>query len=614
MRGKKRDMLTTSLMAMPSSLLPIPGSKDLNEDFLLWLALDMDPLSMVKNNGLNYFFSKNFPYLSIPDESTLWRNHAMKVYHRLVSSVKSELASVASIGLMFQGWTNKTNGTYYIGLRAQFIQDDWIGKVVTLSIKPCTKDVSSIVDHLKNEVIYFIADYANKVLYATHDGTDAMIRASEALQVKSWNCGIEPALHHLLTDDSLGRVANIVSLLCKCKSIFRTLYDELDTLEEYEQNSSDQKVSPEFIESIINMKKLFDAEICYFTNEGYVYNAEADSCNMLAEYDSVKCKEFIGDQCSKRTDSWSEKDILVNWISSLEMINSLLSFQSEVIFTLQLVGKIKPCLQPHEWILVEELSKFLGTFLALNELVSTQTTSLSLIPLIRAEIADSCKVNICNDCAELTEVKNLVLKNLNKRFPVTSSTRLATLLDPATKGLCKSSTEETVELLYNAATEASNSSSLLDPFNLIVTVKPVDDVDLDSKNSESEIGEPISKKMKLVQKHSGACVSWTTPHCNQREEIRKYIKYNDDKFEDDPLAFWKKGQFPILAELAKSILSQSASSAQAEHIFSTAELHLSAKRSCLPSYRATCLSFIRDNYKIHFTSKREHRIKQEPKV
>lgn len=597
---QNNEMLsTTGLLAKSSSFLSTPCFKDLNEAFILWLAMDMEPFSMVKNNGLNYFFRKNFPYLSIPHESSLWRNYTMAVYNELASTVKRDLSSVASVGLMFHGWTDKSSGIYYIGLRAQFILEDWTGRVVTLSVKPCDWDSSSIKEHIRSEICSFIPQHADKELYVTHNGTDAMIKASEALKMKSWSFGIEHGLQHLLASDSLSRVSNVATVLIKCKSMVKTLYNKLNILEANERDVCGQTISHEFTDLIIELKELLDAEIYYFTEEDDIANVKTENCSLPADCENIQYDEFTRVCQSEKTSSWVASDVSINWISSLHVIKTLLNFQCEVILAFKLIGKMEQCLQPHEWILVEELNRFLGTFLALNELINTRNTSLSLVPLIRAEIAESCNED-SGDCKELAKVKNLILKNLDKRFPLTSSTELATLLDPAAKGLCNLNDKEKIDLLYNAITEISKSSSALDNLVINVTVKTEDDIDLDSRSSTAdsissmaETSGLISKKMKLIQKHTGASV---TPRCKQREEIKRYIEYNADNSEDDPLAFWKKGQFPLLAGLARSVLTQSASSSMAESIFSTAEFLLNARRSNLPPSRVNCLSFIRDNY------------------
>jgi hypothetical protein len=117
-----------------------------------------------------------------------------------------------------------------------------------------------------------------------------------------------------------------------------------------------------------------------------------------------------------------------------------------------------------------------------------------------------------------------------------------------------------------------------------------------SSSSRSVTGATLSKKMKLVQKH--------TPHSEQPdseliEQIKNYLRYIPVGDDEDPLAFWKKGLFPTLEGAAKKYLTRSASSVPVENVFSTMGLLLNGKRSTLAPHHANWLSFIHDNYQLY---------------
>ena len=114
------------------------------------------------------------------------------------------------------------------------------------------------------------------------------------------------------------------------------------------------------------------------------------------------------------------------------MIESLLHMRAEITSALKSVGKYDQCLRVQEWVLLEELAAFLRTFRGLTELVSTKTTSLSLIPLLRAEVTDACIANSTDD-DDLKAIKSMIKRNLDKRLPLTHSVKMATLLDPSTR-------------------------------------------------------------------------------------------------------------------------------------------------------------------------------------
>jgi hypothetical protein len=89
----------------------------------------------------------------------------------------------------------------------------------------------------------------------------------------------------------------------------------------------------------------------------------------------------------------------------------------------------------------------------MTDLVCSNKTSLSLIPLVRAEICDACKPCI-KDCDELKTLKKLSLANVDKQLPLNDSITLTTLLDLTTKSLVNMTDIENEELLYAAFTDS----------------------------------------------------------------------------------------------------------------------------------------------------------------
>jgi len=73
--------------------------------------------------------------------------------------------------------------------------------------------------------------------------------------------------------------------------------------------------------------------------------------------------------------------------------------------------------------------------------------------------------------------------------------------------------------------------------------------------------------MKLIQKHTVSLESH--PDLRLRDQIKAYIRCEPEGEDDDPLSFWRSNQskFPLLQELARDTLSQSASSVTVENMF-----------------------------------------------
>ena len=253
------------------------------------------------------------------------------------------------------------------------------------------------------------------------------------------------------------------------------------------------------------------------------------------------------------------------------------------------------CLKSHELVLLEDLRSFLRTFSAMTDLVSSNITSLSLIPLVRAEISDACKP-CTKDCDELKSLKRLILANIDKRLPLTDSVTLATLLDPTTKSLVNMTDSEKEDLLYNAVidSEPTDQRTNVDDDEEVSAVTPVNRA---MAISSSQSSAPLSKKLKLVQKHA--------PVLEQRdrgirEEIRSYLRCVPGDADDDPLVFWRQDHYSSLRPAAKKHLTRSAASVPVENLFSVTGILLNGKRSSLAPHRANWLTFIHDNYEHYF--------------
>ena len=74
--------------------------------------------------------------------------------------------------------------------------------------------------------------------------------------------------------------------------------------------------------------------------------------------------------------------------------------------------------------------------------------------------------------------------------------------------------------------------------------------------------------MKLIQKHTVSLQSH--PDLRLRDQIKAYIRCEPEGEDDDQLSFWRSNssKFPLLQELARDTLSQSASSVPVENMFS----------------------------------------------
>jgi hypothetical protein len=269
--------------------------------------------------------------------------------------------------------------------------------------------------------------------------------------------------------------------------------------------------------------------------------------------------------------------------------------KKEVTNSLRKLGLIGKALHTQEWIVISQLADFLGSFEGFTDIVSGASTCLSLIPLLRSEIEDTCKPKP-EDQAELKELKKLILKNLEARFPMTPNVILSALLDPDTKGLdiLQLNAEQKAQLIEAAMKGKDSKES---------TPSDIDGgpalIEIPDSSQSSESSQPLTKRQKLLLKHSKSeksakeATAW-------REEVMLYLASKPD-VSNSPEDFWKKHDsvYPKIAQLAKEVLTQSCSSVPVESMFSSMGIMLNHKRSQLAPYRANELSFIHDNLPIY---------------
>ena len=162
------------------------------------------------------------------------------------------------------------------------------------------------------------------------------------------------------------------------------------------------------MDKVMDLTALINAENLYSVDEENSSESEndEDTCD-----NTDAGRSGLG--CMQKKAQRLQNEVCTRWNSSLEMIESLLHMRAEIAIALKSVGKYDQCLRVQEWVLLEELAAFLKTFRGLTELVSTKTTSLSLFPLLRAEVTDAYTANSTDD-DDLKTIKSVIKRNLDK--------------------------------------------------------------------------------------------------------------------------------------------------------------------------------------------------------
>ena len=143
------------------------------------------------------------------------------------------------------------------------------------------------------------------------------------------------------------------------------------------------------------------------------------------------------------------------WNSVLNMIRSLVSLHKEVNEILKRIGKALLCLMPDDIKLLGDLVSFLEDFEKFTLIISEVSPNLSAKPLIRARIKKICAV-APKDPPLMKKVKELIVKNMDKRIPITDLVKASAVFDPAVRDITMTK-DESRGLLQNLH-EKLNSS------------------------------------------------------------------------------------------------------------------------------------------------------------
>jgi hypothetical protein len=211
----------------------------------------------------------------------------------------------------------------------------------------------------------------------------------------------------------------------------------------------------------------------------------------------------------------------------------------------------------------------------------------------------------------IEELKHLLSKNLDKRFPITPLNICGFLLDPSQLKI-----DINRYLTQNNTTEEKLLLDMIKKFKIdhVSRATTIENIHTSSTSSSATTSETSSPRIKrnlsveymyesqhnmkklrenLIQKHTPSPIISIDPII---AEIDSYLK--SDVVCDDVLAFWRSSgdKFYHLKRLAQIVLAILATSTPSEQVFSTTELILNAKRTMLASENVGKIQMIHDNY------------------
>ena len=114
--SKDQPKVSTYFVAKPNQAekysVESPKRKVLNRKLALFLAKDMRPISVVKNQGFRAFVEELDPRYTLPSTTTLQKKLLPTIYSEVMTTLKANLNNVKYITMTTDGWTSIASDKY----------------------------------------------------------------------------------------------------------------------------------------------------------------------------------------------------------------------------------------------------------------------------------------------------------------------------------------------------------------------------------------------------------------------------------------------------------------------------------------------------------------------
>lgn len=438
---------------------------------------------------------------------------------------------------------------------------------MTLNTEMLTEKIAgqNINNAIENTISRF--DLHGKEIIAVTPSGSNMKQAVSTLNMTHHLC-LAHGLHNLVTVDGINFEPKLAAIVHKCKKIVESVSycaSELQMIAEMEQ----------LVQQLQLLSKLDEVlEMLEYDETDPVPQINFTPDNTEIEFGS--------------SHSSSGKSVPTRWQCVLELLDVIHECNQETInHMLHQIHQEEHILSQMEWILLEDLRKFLESFREAVEILSSQKTcTLNVALVFRSEIIDALNSVNGSESVVISRIKRNMLANIDKRFPVTEPIVAAALLDSRFMNL----KEIDVYLENNGiSTRASFLSSY------------IKEVIRDIPESCGEQSTESALLQKLLIKHSSS-IGEESQKDPIEQECWRYITGADvtEPKNGNLLLYWNrmKEAFPCLAALARVLLCAPATSAPADRVFSLEALTTTSKRSRLRPNRANSVIFIHGNYKM----------------
>ncbi|XP_075151908.1 E3 SUMO-protein ligase ZBED1-like isoform X2 [Haematobia irritans] len=399
----------------------------LDNALMTMIAIDMQPFSIVEDQGFRELIKCLDPRYSLPSRTTLQKVMMVDKYNNIKTSLQQILNDVEQCAITMDCWTSRANEGY-LTVTCHFTSKNFDLRTAVLSTKKLLVATNHTAENISNSLSAVLQEWKlmDKVVSIVTDNDSSMIKACELLQKRNLPCFAHTV--NLVVQDCLSQ-DYIKPILAKCKKI-----------------------------------------VTYFKSSTISYE------KFKADQDKDKPYSLI-------------QEVPTRWNSALKMVERILLTNSSISKTLLATPKAPPPLTADDIEILQDLKELLSPFdNATVQTSSSSNVTISLIiPLICGIFQNLNENRNKMKTSEGTKACEFLTQRVQKRlFPYEERTvaRLGTLLDPRFKKegfRCISNADKGTHFLQNEISVMVKTNS-----NETETAEPST-----SKNMSPESQQPL---------------------------------------------------------------------------------------------------------------------------
>ncbi|XP_050706735.1 zinc finger BED domain-containing protein 4-like [Eriocheir sinensis] len=191
--------------------------KHLDSHLLKMIAIDMQPISLVENEGFKEFVKVLDPRYILPSRRELMRTHFPSLYENQVQQVRSELEGASFVTLTSDLWTSRQTKSF-LSVTCHFISPEWELKSRLLATKRLMVDHTS--QNIADALIEICEEWnvMEKVYCIVTDNAANMIKAVKDI-IKTGHIGCFAHTLNLVVQNAIKNTGEVKEVQDKIKAI-----------------------------------------------------------------------------------------------------------------------------------------------------------------------------------------------------------------------------------------------------------------------------------------------------------------------------------------------------------------------------------------------------------